>query len=546
MKNRNRHIALIVSFIAFAMLGLIALQVLLLQDSYQAKEQAFDRNVLNALNSVSQQLEKDESASKIFSAATAPPDLPRPGTRVRRKNAGKDRSSGIGRKGQSFTWIIAESAMVNTGPEMRVEVFHSGGIDTLPSMIIGKRPIGKQRNSQSFSYSYSTDDQQMKINATFGDSVTTMLLDTTRKKKGEIVARVVDKLFLMEVMPIEHRVDRGRLDSVIEASLNSVGIPSPYLFRVSAGRTDSIKLTNDSLHQWKSDAAPYTVRLFPNDVIPGRYDLSLLLPDKMTYVLGEMAVLLGLSLLFVVMLVVSMVVTVRTMMMQKRFGDSIVDFINNMTHEFKTPISTIALASEAIAKPEVMKSRPKLRRYNALIADENQRMKHQVDTILQMAVLERGEFELKLSSVDMHQIIRRAVTNFAVQVEQRSGTVTLQPNAGNAAVNGDPLHLANVIHNLLDNAVKYSPAVPAIVITTFDDGSGLGIRVSDNGIGIAKEDLPRVFEKYFRVSTGNKHDVKGFGLGLSYVALIAKAHHGTVAIDSTPGNGTTVTLTLPQ
>lgn len=546
MNNSSRHILIIIAAIAFAMVGLIALQVYLLKGSYEAKEQAFDRNVINALASVSQQIEKEEAASKIFSVATEPPGIPGVGSGVRMRKEGKLRLPQNAEGMQGITWVVAESAMVNSGTEMRVEVFHSGGIDTLPSMIIKKRNGGRQRkNTQSFSYRYSTDDKTMKISAAFGDSAVTVMMDTTRKRKGEIVARVVDKLFLLEVMPIERRVDNQRLDSSIRASLRSVGVSAPYLYRVTAGHPDSVKLTNDTARTWSGAQDPFTVRLFPNDVIPGRYDLALMLPEKMSYVLGEMGVLLGLSLLFAVMLIVSMAVTVRTLLMQKRFGDSIVDFINNMTHEFKTPISTIALASEAIAKPEVMKSRPKLRRYNTLIADENNRMKHQVDTILQMAVLERGEFELKMGSVDMHDVIQRAAANAAVQTELRHGMVTAELNARNPVVKGDPLHLANIIHNLLDNAVKYSPAVPAIVVSTSDAPEGVRIRVKDNGIGIAKEHLPRLFEKYYRVPTGNMHDVKGFGLGLSYVALIVKAHGGTVTIDSVPGSGTTVEVILP-
>ncbi|MBP9211761.1 MAG: hypothetical protein KBF97_03120, partial [Bacteroidetes bacterium] len=316
MNNSSRHIVIIIAVIAFAMVGLIALQVYLLQGSYEAKEQAFDRNVINALTAVSQQIEKEEAASKIFSMAAEPPALPGRGSGVRMRKEAKLRLPKRTAGTQGFTWIVAESTMVNSGEEMRVEVFHSGGIDTLPSMIIKKRSGGGERlSTQSFSYSYSTDDKKMQISAAFGDSAVTMMLDTTRKRKGEIVARVVDKLFLLEVMPIERRVDNQRLDSSIRASLLSVGVSVPYLYRVTAGHPDSVKLTNDTARSWSGVQDPFTVRLFPNDVIPGRYDLALLLPEKTSYVLSEMGMLLGLSILFAVMLIVSMTVTVRTLLM---------------------------------------------------------------------------------------------------------------------------------------------------------------------------------------------------------------------------------------
>ncbi|NUN70189.1 MAG: HAMP domain-containing histidine kinase [Bacteroidetes bacterium] len=546
MNERSRHIIPIIAVITAAMAGLIALQVYLLLGAYEAKEQAFDRNVVNALTAVSQQIEKDEAASKIFSLVTAPNEerrtVKRPSGKLRINTA----PAGEGTRREGVTWVVAESSAAGNGTQMRVEVFHSGGIDTLPTMIVRKQAAGKgSRRTNSFSYSYSTDVRRMEVNASVGDSVVTMMLDTTRKRKGEIVAKVVDKLFLLEVMPVEQRLDRHRLDSSIGASLRTIGITTPYLFRVSTGHRDSVKMTNDSTGRWAADSSYYSVRLFPNDVIPGRHDLTVILPDKVSYVLGEMAVLLVLSLVFVVTMIVSMGVTVRTLFQQKRFGEAIVEFINNMTHEFKTPLSTIALASEAIAKPEVMKSRLKLRRYNSLIAEENKRMRHQVDTILQMAVLERGEFELKKEKVDLHALVERAVENIAVQTEHRNGSVRMSLNALRPVVHADPLHLANIIHNLLDNAVKYSPNAPEIEVNTADVPGGVRIRVKDNGIGIAREHLTRVFEKYYRVPTGNTHDVKGFGLGLSYVALIVKAHGGTVAMDSVPGQGTVVDVILP-
>lgn len=386
----------------------------------------------------------------------------------------------------------------------------------------------------------------MKVRASVGDSSLLVFSDTTRKRRGEIVAQVVDKLFLMETLPIEQRLNVPRIDSMLGNALHTAGISTPFLFRVTAGSTDSVRLTNDTSAAWLPSSEPYRTRLFPNDLLSPRYHLAVLLPEKSSFVLSEMSLLLALSLLFIAFLIGSVVYFVRMMILQKRFADSVIDFINNMTHEFKTPISTIALASEAIAKPEVLKSRPRLRKYNSIIADENNRMKHQVDTILQMAVLERGEFELKRTSVDLHAVIQHAAANVALQAEQRNGTVEVRLLAHDPVVNGDAVHLANIIHNLLDNALKYSPVVPAITVTTEDVPSGLCIRIADNGIGIAKEDLPRVFERYYRVSTGNTHDVKGFGLGLSYVQLITNAHRGTVTINSVAGKGTTVEVTLPR
>ena len=536
-----------IAAVSAALIGLISMQIYLLMDSYEQKEQAFDRNVLNALNLVSQQIEKEESASKIFNVAMTLPNLPQKKGKkkiIRLLQNDSTQHHGKQEGNASFSWIISDTVKSGQGKQMRVEVFHSSGVDTMTSVIV-KQKSGKSNGKQSFAYSYSTDNSEIQIKASDNNSPTMILRDTTKKRRGEIVAQVVDKLFLIETLPIEERLDLGKLDSLITQSLSGVGISLPYSFRVTVGDHDSIKLSNDSSKGKSLIVTPFKTRLFPNDVISPRYELALFLPDKSSFVLREMTMLLVMSLLFMSIIIASFIYTLRVIVIQKRLAASIIDFINNMTHEFKTPISTIALASEAIAKPDVLKSKPKILKYNSLIVDENNRMKHQVDTILQMAVLEEGEFELKFVDVDIHSVIRQAVKNISLQIEQRNGKITPHLNASRALVKGDALHLANIIHNVLDNAVKYSSAIPTITIETELSGSNLSIRITDNGIGITKEDEARVFDKYYRVSTGNTHDIKGFGLGLSYVKLIVEAHHGTVSLNSKIGEGTIVTVLLP-
>ncbi|HEY6952139.1 MAG TPA: HAMP domain-containing sensor histidine kinase, partial [Bacteroidota bacterium] len=247
----------------------------------------------------------------------------------------------------------------------------------------------------------------------------------------------------------------------------------------------------------------------------------------------------------VAIIIFCFVYIVRTILRQKEFAGRLSDFINNMTHEFKTPISTISLASEAIARPENSRSQPKVKRYNGMIADENNRMKKQVEKILQMSALEEGDYELNLVPVDVHKVITKAVESISLQMTARKGSITTTLGASRSTIHADAVHLENIIHNVLDNAVKYTRDTPKIVVSTASGTDRLIIRVQDNGIGIADEHLEKVFEKYYRVPTGNLHDVKGFGLGLSYVKLVTEAHHGTITIQSLPGAGTTVELRFP-
>ena len=547
MKKETRHIALIIGAITIALIGLISLQVYLLIASYEQKEQAFDRNVVNALNTVSQQIEKDEAASKILTVAMRLP--PTEMTKISRripKIIPKESSAVTRTTNGSFTWIISDSLPPphRKGEEMRIEMFHSSGIDTMRSVIIKGKGI-KKGGAQSYAYSYSTNEKNFNVSANANDSLLLIFKDTTKKRRGEIVSRVVDKLFLAETLPIEQRLNLAKLDSLIKLSLSTVGIDLKYGFRVVAGEHDSVKLISDPISENNFRTTPFKTRLFPNDIISQKYELALFFPEKSSFVAKEMALLLSMSVIFISIVIACFIYFIRIVILQKRFAVSIVDFINNMTHEFKTPISTIALASEAIAKPDILKSKPKLLRYNSLIADENNRMKHQVDKILQMAVIEEGEFELKRADVDLHAIIQQASKNASIQIEQRNGKLIQKLEAANSIVQGDGVHLANIVHNVLDNALKYSSAIPEITIATKNVDSKFIIRITDNGVGIGKEDIKRVFEKYFRVSTGNLHNVKGFGLGLSYVKLIAEAHKGTVSIESTPNGGTTVEINLP-
>lgn len=221
------------------------------------------------------------------------------------------------------------------------------------------------------------------------------------------------------------------------------------------------------------------------------------------------------------------------------------DFINNMTHEFKTPIATISLATDSIASPMVVSNPDKIKRFVDIIRQENRRMNSQVERVLQIAQLDKKDFQLKLSETNLHELIQQAVDNFSLQVEKREGALKIELQATRPVIQGDATHIASVVHNLLDNANKYSPEKPEIAIRTRNVPNGVEITVEDKGIGISKEARKHIFDKFYRVHTGNIHDVKGFGLGLSYVKAIVTAHKGFVDVRSEPGKGSAFTLTFP-
>ena len=249
----------------------------------------------------------------------------------------------------------------------------------------------------------------------------------------------------------------------------------------------------------------------------------------------------------VVMLVVIFffVYTLFVILKQRRLSEVQNDFINNMTHEFKTPLATIAISSEVLKDPSIAKNPERLLNYATIIENESQRLKQQVERVLQMAQTEKADVGLKKEQQDIHELIKEAVDNHKVALSSKRGEVGLALNATNSHILADKLHFTNVIGNLLDNAIKYCEKEPRIAITTSNSQASIQIEISDNGIGISSENQKKIFARFYRVPTGNLHDVKGFGLGLNYVKLIVEAHKGRISVQSTPGKGSIFTIVLP-
>ena len=258
-----------------------------------------------------------------------------------------------------------------------------------------------------------------------------------------------------------------------------------------------------------------------------------------------MWLMLFVSIVFIIIIVFSFYYTVSTIFKQKKLSEIKNDFISNMTHEFKTPISTISLACEVLSDKTVEKSPERVSNYIKMIGDENKRLSLLVENILQTAILDKGQLKLKIQSIDIHLLIEQTITNIKLQVENKDGEITTKLEAKKSIINADRVHVTNIIFNLIDNALKYSDQKPKIIISTRSDEEGVFISIHDNGIGISKENQKRIFDTMYRVSTGNIHTVKGFGLGLSYVKAVVEKHGGSISVDSELGKGSTFTIFLP-
>jgi two-component system, OmpR family, phosphate regulon sensor histidine kinase PhoR len=253
------------------------------------------------------------------------------------------------------------------------------------------------------------------------------------------------------------------------------------------------------------------------------------------------------SIVLLLVVITAFYLTVSTLIRQKKLSEIKNDFINNMTHEFKTPLATISLAVDALKNEKVTSDPQKLGYFSSIIKEENQRMNRQVETILKSALMERQEVELNLKPINVHQVIEDVADNFMLRLEEKQGSLETNLAAERVIINADEVHFSNLINNLLDNAVKYSKdnVPPKVMVSTISTGKKISIKIEDNGIGMTRETLKRIFEKFYRAHTGNIHNVKGFGLGLSYVKTVVEAHDGTIKADSVLGKGSCFTIELP-
>lgn len=273
--------------------------------------------------------------------------------------------------------------------------------------------------------------------------------------------------------------------------------------------------------------------------------LIIIVPDVEKQVWASLRWILVGAITFMLIIIAAFYVTVKTLLNQKKLSQIKSDFINNMTHEFKTPLATISLAVDALRTPKVQANPEKGAYFTNIIKEENIRMNKHVETILQAAFLEKQELNLNLSKISVHEMIQEVASTFELQLNDKNGKIEFLLNASNYFISGDEAHFRNMISNLIDNAIKYSQVPVHVKISTHSTKNHLVIRIEDNGIGMSKESVKRVFEKFYRAHTGNLHNVKGFGLGMSYVKTVIDAHKGKIKVDSTLGKGTSFTIEVP-
>ena len=383
------------------------------------------------------------------------------------------------------------------------------------------------------------------------DSLSQSAVAAARAGESSDMVKDVLKGLLLSDRPIEDRVNRLALDTLLRQALVERGINIPFGYGVRTRQQPQFLFTSLNTNPRQFGQNSYKAALFPNNLMETGNYVYVQFPTQQQFILERLGFTFAASVVLILVILACFYIAISTIVRQKKLADIKNDFINNMTHEFKTPISTISLAVEMAegvenSQPGIPTSdRERLTRYMGIIRDETRRLGSHVEKVLQIALLDRGAIDLNITLVNVHDVIENVFNNIGLQIEQRGGELDLDFEADREIIEADELHLTNILTNLVDNAIKYSPDAPHITIQTRSLPDAISITVADEGLGMTKDQLSRIFEKFYRVPTGNRHDVKGFGLGLSYVKKMVEQHHGQIHVTSQPGRGSSFEITIP-
>lgn len=534
---KKQYINLLILSASLAIIALIGIQIYWVQSAISLKEDEFKRNANQALINTADFLEKEETMSQLKTHQQ--------GRYLFIDDNAEEKIIGSDLNDSTFDYKI-------------IKQYNRQGDDIEYSMIEEKDGQIIERSARK-----SKQNDTTNLDANFGIDLSYIknqsdpylsskeelkLNNKVRKKIADKKAFVGDIVkSLMEVnlfQPIDERVNVFKLDSLLNWNLKELGITTRYEFGVY-DNLGKLKLSNLTGEKEKLDMTTIQTKLFPNDMIGDAFFLKVYFPRKTRFLLQTNLFMLVTSGIIMLAIIYLFYWTLNTIVNQKRNSEIKNDFINNMTHEFKTPISTISLACEAMSDPDIGSNQSLTSRYIGMIVEENKRLGLLVEEILQSAVLDKGTFKLKREELSAHNLIEGIVDKVGMKIKERNGQLNVNLNAELDNLEADRVHLANVVYNLIDNANKYSKEQPEISISTTNKLNEFVLEVSDRGIGISRENQKKVFDKLYRVPTGNLHDVKGFGLGLSYVKIIVERHGGRVSVKSQLGKGSTFTIYLP-
>ena len=501
---KRNIIWLMTAVMAFAFIGLLYVQIMYMENMVKMRNEQFSEIVMRCLGEVSAMLERDETKHYLDQ------DL---------IEAQKAMLPSQGLKNEQFD-LPNNSAIP---PSTSFGQSNDNNVSSFSNM--------EKRNFNNFDSQFQSRQEILKGQYLY--------------QKGLLNEVILNILVRSGDRPIAERVDSTDLRRYIKTELENSGLNLPFEFAV-VNSNEGIAFSSHG-YNGSQGSNLYSQPLFRNDAMGPRYTLRVTFPTKSDYIFSSVKFMLP-SFAFTFILLFIFIYTIVVAFKQKKISEMKTEFINNMTHEFKTPISSISLAAQMLNDDAVLKSPTMMKQVYTVINDESKRLRFQVEKVLQLSMFERNSATMKLQEADANAIIDGVINTYKLKAEKFGGSVTGELNAEDPIVAVDEMHFTNVIFNLLDNAIKYrrEDVEPRLKVVTRNSGDDkLIIEVHDNGIGIKREDLKRIFEKFYRVSTGNRHDVKGFGLGLAYVYKMIKIFSGDIKAESEYGKGSKFIITLP-
>ncbi|MGE5383766.1 MAG: sensor histidine kinase [Omnitrophica WOR_2 bacterium] len=516
----KRVIIWITLLVSVAIIILIGIQTYWIKSAVALREADFHRSVAEAVTDVMSRIEKEEINREI------------------RKNL---EYNSLLRSIDSLDYLIYLETGSTSRPQKNAGEFNYSRKQEWNEVVENnERKMVKKTDSSTIDFpgKDSTFDTVSKLSSR---------AIQLNRKKAFLLNQVFDEMFNNPFTPyIENWLTKEKLDSFLRSALESKGIKTEYKFGVYSKARNLMVIEDDTAFRKPLTEQGIYFRLFPaNNYAPPDY-LLLFFPNQTHYLLVQMGGMLTISGVLMLVIIFAFMTVIIAIFRQKKLSEMKNDFINNMTHEFKTPISTVSLACEVLNDKTVPKTDEFIHSYIDIISEENKRLGVMAEKILQTAILEKGQLKLRKERIDLHEIIENVAHKIAIQVEIRDGSIQTVLKATDPVIVADKVHITNVINNLLDNANKYSPRKPLITVSTQTHNDGVLVSITDNGIGINKANLKKIFEKLYRVPTGDVHNVKGFGLGLSYVKFIVDKHEGKVSVESEPGKGSTFRIWLPH
>ena len=512
---RRKTIPLLAILYFCILAGLILLQFTWLKDAYELSDQQFRLNANQALEDVVDELEEEEIVNFLFEE-------------------------------------------ISSWDEDSLSLLYASGLP------LDRRLMGTQPGSSMLEmYGYSDlveDILTLETEVDMSDSTGTTadladeLLDIVDESAGASVSgRVINRIYLLQEMigrfirnpeeNIRERIDYDDLQRKIRRELDERGILLDFEVSIRSGQYGTVWETPG--YSGQGGRNKFMIQLFPNDPTPGQNQLIMYCLNEEQFKIRQMGLMGILTMVFTTLLIITSAGTYMIFFRQKKLDEIRNDFMNNITHELKTPIATISLASQMLSDKSIgtNKNTDNLAR---IVFDESERLRTLVEKVLEVALFEKSKIKLHPIPQDVHEILDTMAENYRLRIESAKGTIIKDFRATNQMAAIDEIHFSNAISNLLDNAIKYTKGSPVITIGTYNEEEGICVTVADNGIGISKDNLKRIYDRFYRVSSGDLHDVKGFGLGLSYMKMVVEEHNGTIKVESQLNKGTKFTIFIPQ